>query len=559
MTNSQDNRGPLLKPPMIIKSSASLIVIPPIYAEELAHIKKALDSESESEDRFGINSKSARNIEQTNNKDFQTKRVSEFAKSNYRQQTTVCNETFENKNPEDLPISKKSLFKPKDQKTLGIKIEGSLNEEGNERRLLKSADIRFISSTTGGFQDMFSDTNINSENMSESSEHKLKSSSKMKSSKVHLIKLLEEDRGVYFEESPDLNKQRPSVENEMMFPEKNTPKLLAKPPPLSSENIHFFPNNPEFMISTDKIPRSTNIMEESFIKPEEAKHERKNSNPHRSMSSMLRSNIVEKKEIIRKEDKAIKACLMLEEHLRQFNETEFSKFSMRTLQASQQLLNDVKTAIELPSLNLRQGQEHIKVLETLEFLEKMTVLGTQFLKHNRNSNRGVIHEKAEKSGKRSNIFSARMANSLMSLDKWQRSKADSFKSRDSKVVDSSQEKSKKTPPTLKMNENKQKSDESRSLMRPSLDEISQIQNTGLNQEDNINKFNFQITEKQNEEKNQTFENLKIIPPRSLIKQSQGLGHEDGIISFKKFNDYRHKLFFSLGEFQKSSHEQTNAK
>ena len=290
------------------------------------------------------------------------------------------------------------------------------------------------------------------------------------------------------------------------------------------------------MISTDKIPRSTNIMEESFIKPEEAKHERKNSNPHRSMSSMLRSNIVEKKEIIRKEDKAIKACLMLEEHLRQFNETEFSKFSMRTLQASQQLLNDVKTAIELPSLNLRQGQEHIKVLETLEFLEKMTVLGTQFLKHNRNSNRGVIHEKAEKSGKRSNIFSARMANSLMSLDKLQRSKADSFKSRDSKVVDSSQEKSKKTPPTLKMNENKQKSDESRSLMRPSLDEISQIQNTGLNQEDNINKFNFQITEKQNEEKNQTFENLKIIPPRSLIKQSQGLGHEDGIISFKKFRE-----------------------
>ena len=404
MTYSQEMIPPLSNPPFLFLNHL------PMSAQEIPRIKETFNSERESDNLFD-NTK----FLETPNKDFQTKKISEFAKNSARKRgVTLIEQPSWRKDSTGSSGKKKSkmgllglLFKRNQLKSLGTNpevdgIQGEMDPEKVQRKNSDtSVDIKGersqgsnemvkkkISFSNEDFEDMFSDDNQQSDNGSESSGESIKI-------KTNLIYLTEGTQ----------EKTRPSIEAKELFAdeiiEERTPLILKNSPELATLNPEKTSPN-----LRDITPRSAiNLDRPPNLKLKEFKHQRNGSNTFQI------SKIQEEKKEIIKKDKAIKACIMLEENLRQVNETKFSIKSLRILEVSLQLLKDVNL-----TLNQKEGYEHDKVMELLDFVNKIIEIGTHYLKY-RSTKRNFVHnEIVKKSERSSNLI--RMSSSLGSMERW---------------------------------------------------------------------------------------------------------------------------------------------
>lgn len=403
MTYSQEIILPLTQPPFLILNGH-----PPMSFQEIPQIKGTDNSEKKS-DHLIDNKK----FLETSNQDFQTKKISEFAKNSARKKgLTLIENSFRKKDSTDSTKQKKSkiglvglLFMRNQLRSFGTNSEidsereiyqeifqrkdsdTSLDMNGESHGIREIVE-RKISFSNEDFEDMFSQ-----------SDNGNYTSGSINTNLLSLEEVVEGNEG----------KNHASIEAKELFAD----EIIEEGSPLILENSTIKLATLSLEVNPEKIYEITPKSKINFDGPPNL--QQKNFRHQRNFSNTLKisKNQAEKKQILKK-DRAIKACIMLEENLRQINETEFSKHSLRKLEESRQLLTDINL-----TLNQKEGYEHDKVLELLDFVNKMIEMGLHYLKFkfdNRN-------EKIKKSDRSSNM--KRMASSLGSVEHWQSSKEDS--------------------------------------------------------------------------------------------------------------------------------------
>ena len=190
-------------------------------------------------------------------------------------------------------------------------------------------------------------------------------------------------------EKPHIN-----LKNTPYFHERTTQFLLAGRTPLI--------NNEKSPNGNGLSPRDFSQIQENkqFLDEEFQRRKVKNrtvliDNPPtilKTAAKMRRSIRCEKKDVIRRNDEAIKQCIELEEKLREIFELDFSKSSIRTLELAIKLLAELKCVIMNP-MQIKQSYEYYEILEILDFVNKIINVGNKYLKYKGISSRNIIREK----------------------------------------------------------------------------------------------------------------------------------------------------------------------
>ena len=403
MNNSEDS-SPLKL--VNLQSSSSLRPISPINSER--NTQKQLELEPQIDEKLldfnSIHQRSQRTVTDIVKNNFQTNRMSEFAKNSNVRRATVFGGTFQQRNLENQTNNRE---KHPDEGLFDLIFKNQEKKNMEQKACLKKEDLMMLPNKSRELHDINFSESID-DSVSESSAINDKNNQKLDqagNSKEPLIKLKvldnedvekTQEKKSIFENQIILADQNSKMNEEKKeFEEERTP-LIEKMPFQLMLPKGFLQN---ILTSTEKSPKSARLLANSAR--------------------------IEKKETIRKEEKKIKQCMLLEEHLRQVHVAEFSILSLRNLETCQELLKDIMSAIEV-----NQAFEYEKALQIQDFLFKISKVGSDFLKYNKISTSYLIFEKDENKGL--NIFHSRTKSSLMSMGIWQHFKDDSVITRDSK-------------------------------------------------------------------------------------------------------------------------------
>lgn len=219
---------------------------------------------------------------------------------------------------------------------------------------------------------------------------------------------------------------------------------LKKTPYFQERTTQFLLAGRTLLINNEKSPNGNGLSPRDFSQLQENKQfldeefQRRKVKNHtvlidnpptiiKTAAKMRRSIRCEKKDVIRRNDEAIKQCIDLEEKLREIFELDFSKSSLRTLEMAIKLLAELKSVIMNP-IQIKQSYEYYEILEILDFVNKMINVGSKYLKYKGISSRNIIREKDANPKRQTFRYRKRMKtikakpSSSLSLEKARKSK-----------------------------------------------------------------------------------------------------------------------------------------
>jgi len=382
-----------------------LIKLTPISCENSAKLSSNPSEFGSEDDKNHLSLKLMNNF--SKRKDFQPKKVSDFAKNDCRSRGKTVNEKYDKKKEEKEhcfntknskqenslfnKMIKQKLMKEMEKKTWLKDISLQLSiEHGSE----KFEERGFFSdkkpngrkeSVEEGFVDIFSDIFLNSEN-SEISDHNSPVYHRRKETKKTFN--FETLNLEYCESMDNSVSSKHSLQQPLLTENEQTVKEDGK-----DEINENYKNGDENEEEKEKLENEKNEEEAALVRRmKKGKTMLEETNLVINRSSMQKSIRMEKKDIIRKDDEGIKICNKIEEKLREVSENEYTIGSNLKLESIIKYLQELKNLIYNGNIEgtSHQPYEYYEIEEILEFMKKFLNIGEKYLNYKHLANQNLL-------------------------------------------------------------------------------------------------------------------------------------------------------------------------